>query len=63
MGHSDNHGEQKQHYIAQNMSHRFCIKVTKFHSCSFSCLRAVEEGVVGGGGGGGAVTALALRYK
>ena len=31
------------------MSHRFCLKVTKFHSTSLSSFRAMEKSSVGGG--------------
>ena len=38
---------------SSNKSHRYCIKVIKFHCNNFSGLRAVEEKLVEGAGGGG----------
>ena len=36
----------RQRYIVQNMSHGYCLKVTKFHCNSFSDLRANDESSV-----------------
>ena len=37
----------RQRYITQNMSHKYYLKVTKFHCNSFCDLRAVKEHLVG----------------
>ena len=40
----------RKRYIAEHISHRYCLKVIKFHCNSFSGLRAVGESLVGGEG-------------
>ena len=39
----------RQRYIAQTVSHRYCLEVTKFLCTNFGGLRVVEESRFGGG--------------